>query len=173
MTRFCVRRLDSSSVDKIQTSGGMLAGFAGRCGLAVLIASGDLEQARKALEMLATGTEIKNVGMALYGCDPLQISAMILSASGCGRDAAYGTVTYSSSSTLDSAAGKDGTKSQAAWHSAFYITEYVRTARMEKIPSEIWERLNFRDDEAKKEVADKAKLALRRGHGWNWLSAGA
>lgn len=151
---------------------GMLAGFAGRCGLAVLIASGELDQARKALEMLATGAEIKNVGMALYGCDPLQISAMMLSASGCGRDAAYGTVSYSSSYSIGpTLTGDDGNKSQAAWHSAFLITEYVRTARTDKIPAEIWERLNFTDTVSRNELADKTKSALRRGHGWNWLSA--
>ncbi|MBN8548837.1 MAG: hypothetical protein J0M12_05945 [Deltaproteobacteria bacterium] len=151
---------------------GMLAGFAGRSGLAVLIASGDLEQARKALEMLATGAEIKNVGMALYGCDPIQISAMMLSASGCGRDAAYGTVSYSSAHSIELQAGADEAgKSQAAWHSAFLITEYVRTARLDKVPPEIWARLNFTDTVSKNNLADRAKNALRRGHGWNWLSA--
>lgn len=151
---------------------GMLAGFAGRCGLAVLIASGELDQARKALEMLATGAEIKNVGMALYGCDPIQISAMMLSASGCGRDAAYGTVSYSSSIPLKAAPdGDEVGRSQAAWHAAFFITEFVRTARSDKIPDAVWARLSFNDTVSKNNLADKTKLALRRGHGWNWLSA--
>lgn len=151
---------------------GMLAGFAGRCGLAILISSGDLEQARKALEMLATGAEIRAVGMSLYGCDPLQISAMTLSASGCGRDAAYGTVSYSASLSLPTVAEDDiALESQQAWHSAFLITEFIRTARFDKIPQSSWEHLGIWDDSTRAAVQEKAKAALRRGHGWNWLAA--
>lgn len=150
---------------------GMLAGFAGRCGLAMLISSGELDQARKALEMLATGAEIKNVGLALYGCDPLQISAMTLSASGCGRDAAFGTVSYSSaggSSSGDKIASAP--TSQKAWYAAFFITEHIRTGRSEKISSEIWDLLGISDDTVRASITEKSKLALRRGHGWNWLA---
>ncbi len=149
---------------------GMLAGFAGRCGLAILISSGDLEQARKALEMLATGAEIRTVGLSLYGCDPLQISAMTLSAAGCGRDAAYGTVSYSSSLAVTADTDESGAN-QRAWHAAFLITECIRTARLEKVSPEDWQALDFENQDDRKLVAEKSKAALRRGHGWNWLAA--
>lgn len=146
---------------------GMLAGFAGRCGLAILISSGDLDQARKALEMLATGAEIKDVGLALYGCDPLQISAMTLSAAGCGRDAAFGTVSYAGVAPA-TAAGLPSA-AQRSWYAAFYLCEYIRTGRSDKIPASIWNELGFTGSELKKEVEDRSRNALRRGHGWNWL----
>ena len=151
---------------------GMLAGFAGRCGLAILISSGDLDQARKALEMLATGAEIRAVGLSLYGCDPLQISAMTLSASGCGRDAAYGTVSYSSSLAVSSSADSSA-DNQRCWHAAFLITECVRTARIDKITQADWQALRFESDDNKNSLTEKSKSALRRGHGWNWLAANA
>jgi hypothetical protein len=145
---------------------GMLAGFAGRCGLAMLIASGELEQARRALEMLATGAEIKQVGMNLYGCDPLQVSAMTLSASGCGRDSAFGTVAYSSAGKVKDVSLTAG---QVGWQAAFTITECVRTSRIQDVPENLWDALNFCDQQQKDALIERAKICLRRGHGWNWL----
>lgn len=146
---------------------GMLAGFAGRCGLALLIASGDLEQARRALELLATGAEIKQVGLQIYGCDPLQISAMTLSASGCGRDAAFGTVAYS---TLGKAREVSPNATQIGWQAAFTVAECIRTNRVNEISEELWQALNYCDEAQRNELQAKAKTILRRGHGWNWLS---
>ncbi|MBX7145595.1 MAG: hypothetical protein K1X79_14180 [Oligoflexia bacterium] len=146
---------------------GMLAGFAGRCGLAILIASGDLEQARRALELLATGAEIKQVGLQIYGCDPLQISAMTLSASGCGRDAAFGTVAYS---TLGKTRESTPNATQVGWQAAFTVAECVRTNRLDDISEELWQSLNFCDETQRTELQAKAKQILRRGHGWHWLA---
>jgi hypothetical protein len=150
---------------------GMLAGFAGRCGLAILIAGGELEQARNALEMLATGAEIKQVGLSIYGCDPLQVSAMTLSASGCGRDSAFGTVAYSAAGKLGNAVSL--TAPQVSWQAAFMVTECIRVGKIEDVPEEHWSALQFDSEAARKELGDKAKIALRRGHGWNWLGAAA
>ncbi len=142
----------------------MIAGFAGRCGLAVLISSGELEDARRALEMLATGAEIRDVGLSVYKCDPLQVSAMTISASGCGRDAAFGTVSYASLNPMNVI----DNDYQMKWLAAFTICESVRTGRMDSIDSKLWSSLQF-DTEAIDTLGKKSKMIIRRGHGWQWL----
>lgn len=145
---------------------GMLAGFAGRSGLAVLISSGNLAQARAALELLATGAEIQGVGSDIYRCEPLQVSAMTLSAAGCGRDAALGTASFASPNPLE-AVGDD--PEQLKWLSAFAICEFIRAGTPERIPGEYWNALGFKNELAKVGVRDDAKKIARRGHGWPWL----
>jgi hypothetical protein len=147
---------------------GMLAGFAGRCGLGVLIGSGDLDRARRALEMLASGTDIKLVGLSVYQVDPLQVSAMILTASGCSRDASFGTVGYS----LERG---DGGKSivqnddQMRWLSAFGVIEGIRTGNAASVRPEHWEMMGIPDAKTQGEVVNELKRLLRRGHGWSWI----
>lgn len=144
---------------------GMLAGFASRCGLALLLASGDLDQARSALESLATGSEISQVGMQIYECDPLQVSAMMLSGSGCGRDAAYGTVSYAYKDSVSSVENME----QLKWLAAFTLTEKLRIGRDEDIDSKLWEALGITDESNRKELFTFSKKIVRRGHGWNWI----
>ena len=144
---------------------GMLAGFAGRCGLAILIATGDLDQARRALEMLASGTDIRDVGLAVYRCEPLQVSAMTLSAAGCGRDAAFGTVSFSAGDAL----GAVDSTTQLQWLAAFTIIERTRVGRESEIDARLWDALGFGTPEAQKELVTEVKQLVRRGHGWGWL----
>ena len=144
---------------------GMLAGFAGRCGLAILISSGDLEQARQTLERLATGAMIKQVGLSVYRTDPLQVSAMTLSASGCGRAAAYGTVSYASEEPFSVIEDDE----QLRWFAAFSLCEAVRMSHIEQVDQRIWHAMNFKDDPHKVALAEEAKKLVRRGHGWGWL----
>ncbi|MDC0357633.1 hypothetical protein OAO01_02375 [Oligoflexia bacterium] len=143
---------------------GMLAGFAGRCGLVILISTGELEEARTALEMLATGSEIRDVGNLIYKCDPLQVSAMTLSAAGCGRDAAFGTVSYALRHSAELVASAE----QLKWLSAFAITEGVRAGRASEVPQQFWEQLGFSEKD-REEIAVSSKRLVRRGHGWNWI----
>lgn len=145
----------------------MLAGFSGRTGLAILIASGELEQARSSLEMLAAGTRIEEVGMALYGCDPLQVSAMVLMAAGCGRDAAYGAARFASIN--DPVVETVETLDQRRWLASFTICEYLRTGRADEIAEEHWNALKFDQEELRDEIKKQAKQVARRGHEWNWL----
>ncbi|RMG39761.1 MAG: hypothetical protein D6719_12590 [Candidatus Dadabacteria bacterium] len=144
---------------------GMLAGFAGRCGLAITITSGDLDQARAALEMLATGTDIKEVGLAVYDCEPLQVSAMTLSAAGCGRDAAFGTVSYASEEP-ESVISNDEQKN---WLIAFSVIEKVRMGLGEQVPDEYWTWLGFNSEAERALLLDEARTITRRGHEWKWL----
>ena len=143
----------------------MLAGFAGRLGLAVLISSGSLEQAQRCLELLASGEGIQEVGRKVYKCDPLQVSAMTLTAIGCSRDAAFGTVSFASKNPLNIVQNKD----QMYWLAAFTITEKVRMGISEEVAPELWESLGFEDPEDQSALLDEAKGVIRRGHGWNWI----
>ncbi|MCB0332214.1 MAG: hypothetical protein KDD55_01875 [Bdellovibrionales bacterium] len=144
---------------------GMLAGFAGRAGLAVLIASSDLDCARQALELLANGKSIRDVGLIVYECDPLQVSAMILSAAGCGRDAAFGTVSYASPAARTIVANDE----QLRWLASFSVVENVRMNTPEAVGAEYWEVLGFEDEDEKAKLLDSAKKIIRRGHGWGWI----
>ncbi len=144
---------------------GMLAGFAGRAGLVIQIASGELEQARRALELLATGVEIRDVGLRLYSCEPLQVSAMTLSAAGVGRDAAIGTASYASGLT----GGGRHVAEQKRWLATFTVIEHLRMGTVSRVEEEHWMMLGFQDDSSRDEIMAVAKRAIRRGHGWGWI----
>jgi len=144
---------------------GMLAGFAGRSGLAILIASGELGQARKALEMLATGADISDVGYLVYGCDPLQVSAMALSASGCGKDAAHGTISYAALR----GAVQIQDEHQLCWLAAFSVVELVRMGREGEIESRFWTALGFDMAADYNKLIEEAVPMIKRGHTLMWL----
>ena len=131
-----------------------------------MIASGDLEQARKALEMLAAGAEISKVGLEVYECDPIQVSAMLLSATGCGRDAAFGTVSQVYSASIDEMSNEE----QRKWFAAFTIIDKVRIGQPDDIDPKLWSVLHFKDEAARQKVIDSAKKFVRRGHAWQWLA---
>lgn len=143
----------------------MLAGFSSRSGLAVLIATGELDQARRSLEMLAGGTSIADVGMAIYQCNPLQVSAMVLSAAGCGRDAAFGTVSYAHSSPMAMIENEQ----QLKWLAAFTIVDAVRTGTSSTVGDNLWNALGYEDQKERDQLVDVTKKLVRRGHNWHWL----
>jgi hypothetical protein len=144
---------------------GMLAGFAGRSGLALLIATGELEQARRALEMLAAGSEISTVGEKVYGVQPLQVSAMVLSAAGCGRDAAFGTVRYATPTLGRGEADSE----QFRWLSAFTITECIRTNRVHQVGDEYWEALGYMIGQDRGDLVAVTETMLCKGHTLPWI----
>lgn len=144
---------------------GMLAGFAGRAGLVVQMASGEVEQARIALDRLAQGALIKEIGLQIYQCEPLQVSAMLLSAVGCGRDAAFGTVAYSGSSSKHVVENEE----QQRWLSAFSIIENSRIGKMDRVTAQEWAGLGFEDPENIELVKQEARRLVRRGPSWVWL----
>ena len=144
---------------------GMLAGFAGRVGLVILIACGDEAQAQKALEEIASGADAKKVAHTHYGCDAMQVSAMTLSAAGCGRDCAFGTVNYA----MDRAGCLLPEAGQARWLAAFDITEHVRTGTTQQVGEDTWEFLQLTSTESREKLAAEAKKCIRRGHGWQWM----
>ncbi len=142
---------------------GMLAGFAGRAGLVIQVVSGDTGQAKSALDQLASGASLGEIGHKVYGCDPLQVSAMLLSASGCGKDAAFGVVRYSIQNN------EAENSEQKRWFSAFSAVECARMHKFGKIEEEDWSTLGFETRAKRDELADLSKKIVRRGHEWNWI----
>ncbi len=145
---------------------GMLAGFSGRAGLAILIATGDLEQARGALEELASGRDIGAVGLEIYGCDPLQVSALLLSVSGCGKDAAFGVVSYVSKEGVADLASPE----QRSWLACFGVCEKVRTGLADELTSEQWDILDYANKEDRSQLIDMARGLVREGSSWDWIA---
>lgn len=146
---------------------GMLAGFSGRSGLTILIASGTTEKAKEALMLMARGVDIRNVGLKVYDCEPLQVSALALTASGCNREAAFGTASYSNATTRkELEKGSEATR----WLAAFIVTENIRMGTSELIPDEQWNALGLEDEGSREEVLKHGRLLQRRGHGWDWMA---
>jgi hypothetical protein len=143
----------------------MLAGFSGRAGLAILLARADQSTASKTLERLASGESIGSVGQDLYGCDPLQVSAMMLSACGCGRDAAFGIVHYSVEKQLADVEND----SQRLWLAALMTIERVRLGRSDEVTEELWKALSYHGEDERVQLADMTKLLVRSGTDWSWL----
>lgn len=141
---------------------GMLAGFAARSGLAIQFAFGATADAEKALESLASGVDFHQVGLAVYGCDPLQVSAMALVAGGCGRDAAYGTAAYSVTSQHVAA------QTAYQWLAAFSVAESLRVGRGEQIQEAHWLSLGVMNY-SRDEICEASKRLVRYGHTWQWL----
>ncbi len=142
---------------------GMLSGFAGRCGLAIQVASGDSASASKALTGLASGKDMSKVCAEVYGCDPLQVAAVSLISGGCNHDIALGIATYNSTRR----AIKIGSD-QSRWLAAFDVVENLRMGRAAAVNASSWEELGF--DETSKEYLNKLVSQLQRvGHGWRWM----
>lgn len=145
---------------------GMLAGFSGRSGLAVLIATGTAEQAQEALEALSTGSVISAVGTKVYGAEPLQVSAMMLSAVGCGSDSAFGISSFIEHGELDLS---QVSGSRRTWLAAFTACEFLRSKRGDEISAEIWDELQIADSDAQSQLTLESIKLGRRGHTLTWL----
>lgn len=143
---------------------GMLAGFAGRCGLAVQIASGSLDDAQQALSGLAAGVEIGEVCRDVYGCDPLQVTALSLIAGGCSRDIAMGIAAYNSSDKKV----LPGTE-QYLWLKLFTVIEEIRMGFQGNVTEEDWAVLEIPAG-VQVEIAQRTRKIQRRGHGLRWIT---
>ena len=144
---------------------GMLAGFAGRCGLAILLSSGEAEKLTRALELLATGQEISQVGLELFNCDPLQVSAMLLSVAGCSRDAAFGTVSYA----LTNRSGLVDNEEQRRWLAVFAVVEAIRLGKSKKADDILWKTVGLANNKDREVILDEMRSLSRRGHSWQWM----
>jgi hypothetical protein len=144
---------------------GMLAGFAGRIGLAVLIATGSADQAQAAITLLAGGGRIEEVALELYGCEPLHISSMILSAAGCGKESVLGVAAF----TMASRQQVNLEPEQQRWLSALTVTERVRGGEHDSVDESAWNRMGYQSPEERAELVEIVGTLRRRGHGWNWM----
>lgn len=145
---------------------GMLAGFAGRAGLAVQISQGTFEQATETLERIAAGQSIQRIGREVYQAEPLQVSAMLLVASGCGRDAAYGVMAVAAPDLV----GQMGlNEEQERWRTSLRIMEEIRAGNLNGIPESDWKLLGCENSEEMMTLRSEIRQVTRRGHNWSWL----
>lgn len=142
---------------------GLLAGFCGRAGLAVQIAASDLNRSQKALEGLAAGMDIRVVGLNNFGCDPLQVSAIMLASAGVSTEAALGVAAFSNDGR-----GLTPKGMQQLWYAVFVITEHLRMNEPERIDPKHWRTIGY-DDLLRKELEVKVKSLLKKGHRWDWV----
>ena len=149
---------------------GMLAGFSSRIGFILSIAMGNEQQAKNALDQLAFGMSVREVGVNVYKCDPFQVSSMMLLASGCGRDAAIGTAGFFANTARGSerVIGEE-TAEERKWHVAFSVCECIRKQEENKITESDWEILGLASPLKREILVENAKEIIRRGHQWNWL----
>jgi len=143
---------------------GMVAGFAGRCGLAVQIASGDKDQAGRALAGMASGQDMGVICTAVYGCDPLEVAALTLISGGCSREIAFGISAYAS---REHEVPDD--RDQFLWYSLFSIVEGYRMGQTDTVPEKCWEALGFTPSR-RGELFEHVMNSQRKGHGWNWMT---
>ena len=143
---------------------GMVAGFAGRCGLAVQIASGDKDQAGRALAGMASGQDMGVICTAVYGCDPLEVAALTLISGGCSREIAFGISAYASRNHE-----VPDDRDQFLWYSLFSVVEGYRMGQTDAVPEKCWEALGF-TPARRGELFEHVMNSQRRGHGWHWLT---
>ncbi|NDC37698.1 MAG: hypothetical protein EBZ48_06555 [Proteobacteria bacterium] len=143
---------------------GMLAGFAGSLGFAILLAHGEEAQAQEAFEQLAQGATAQQVGLSVYGCDPVQVSAMTLSAAGCGRDCASGLVSHVSEEPSSQQA-----PGQLYWLAALSIISGISRNQPPAFDDESWDRLNLYPEALRAELVSLAQRTIRRGHSLQWI----
>jgi len=142
---------------------GLLAGFCGRAGLAVQIASSDAKVSQRALEGLAAGMDIRVVGLKTFGCDPLQVAAMMLASAGVSTEAAIGVASFS-----DDGRGVPTKGMQFLWLSTFAIVEYLRIDEPERIEPAYWKALGIDPGHKGEIIAEVSKLQ-KKGHRWDWI----
>jgi hypothetical protein len=143
----------------------MLAGFSGRAGLAVLLATGKQEQVAEATRQMATGQGIEGFSQELFGTLPLHVAAMVLSAVGCGREAVLGLGAYGMSQSQQQSLSVEARK----WLSTFQLVESLRIGKFEEIAEETWLALDFKDELARDKLKQTTDVLLKTGHMWGWM----
>jgi hypothetical protein len=143
----------------------MFAGFAGRVGLAVLIAHGSAEQAASAMKGLAAGRHVDEITLEIYGAASLHVAGMVLLAAGCGRDALIGIGAFGMSKAHQKLMHPDARQ----WLAAFSIIENLRAETSETISQELWASLGLQAESSQKELKETVATLMSTGHRWEWL----
>lgn len=154
-----------SVCDSFGPGRGMLVGFAGRIGLAILLASGTVEQAGLSLSGLAQGRQLDEITLEVYGTASLHVAGMVLLAAGCGRDALLGVGAYGMSRAHQRLMHPDSRR----WLAGFSIVENLRSGSVESIPEDLWLHLEFVRQAERVEMQEVVKMLLQKGHGWEWM----
>jgi hypothetical protein len=148
---------------RVSIGAGILVGFSGRAGLAIQLASGTEVQASEALKSMATGQDIGDTGMSIYGCDPLQVGALAMIAGGCNKAIASGISAFGDNRE-EVLIGSE----QYDWMLIFSFIEKLRIGKLDQISESDFEYLAINSDD-KKELQSKAKQVFRMGHNFDWL----
>lgn len=150
-------------VPQIGVGRALLAGFSGRAGLAIQLASGNEDEAKIALSGLATGKDIGQVCQDVYGCDSLQVAALSLVAGGVNKEIALGISSFNNG-------GKDliiGSE-QYKWFLIFSILENLRLNKLDSIPISYWSYFGVDSSSVDKIVKSTHKI-YRSGHKFSWI----
>ncbi|MCC6221558.1 MAG: hypothetical protein IT291_10000 [Deltaproteobacteria bacterium] len=143
---------------------GMLAGFSGRAGLVIQIATGTKKQCTRALEHMARGVPMRNVCFKIYGCDPLEVAAISLVASGCGRDSALG---IAGASMKNNTVVSD--PNQFLWLAVTSLVEHLRMGTPSEVDEKCWNAFGY-SDKRRKDIIETIRRLQRKKHGWNWIT---
>lgn len=144
---------------------GLLAGFMGHVGLAILIATGDEGRAGAVIDDLSQGRDVGEICQELYGCHPLHVGGMLLSAIGCGGNACFGVVAFLSSTPLDIVSNYE----QRHWLASLTIIEAVRNGTLEAVHDDHWQVLNIDNRERREQILKASRPYVRVDHGLHWL----
>jgi hypothetical protein len=144
---------------------GLLAGFVSRIGLAVLIASGDEERAQAVFEDVSIGNDLGQVSRQLYGCHPLHVGGMLLSAIGCGGNACFGLVAFLSANPLEIISNFE----QRQWLASLTIIEAIRNDSISEVALDHWEVLNLDSSDRRDQLVKASRSYVRVDHGLHWL----
>jgi hypothetical protein len=142
---------------------GLLAGFSGRMGIVLLLATGNHQKAARTLQLLADGQTLRTVGIDIFGVDPLHVSAVTLLSAGFGLDAACGIVAFNTPSLVAT------NTIQEEWQSAFSIVEHSRLGQFGKISEKNWNTFGLTSHEKKDEFRRQVNNYSRKGHLFEWL----
>ena len=144
---------------------GMLTGFVSQVGLAILIASADEERAQAVFEDVSVGLDVGEVCRQLYGCHPLHVGGMLLSALGCGGNACFGLVAALSSTPLEIVSNFE----QRQWLASLTIIEAIRKGVVDDVKQEHWEALSLDSRECRDHIIKVSRPYIRIDHGLHWL----
>lgn len=143
---------------------GLLSGFAAQIGFAILVACADKKQAAETMEKLSSGHASSVIGTTIYGCEPIQISAMLLAACGCGPDAANGIAM--SGAKIAEIEQLEGSRS--LWAASGYAVEELRKGKVMNISPKLCSILEIGQPELDS-LNKKAIKIARAGHSWQWI----
>lgn len=143
---------------------GMLAGYFLKIGLPVLMALGSPEEQRRSLSLLAEGKDAEEVGLAVYGCGPLQFSALLASLIGASADAARGLISLANNSE----SLPEGRQARE-WYCAYRLIQHLGQESINDQPEMLWDELGILDPSGRSIILDSIDKQLQKPCSWEWL----
>jgi hypothetical protein len=142
----------------------MIAGFASRAGLTILLATGDENQAVRSVQAISEGRPLNKIGLEIYGIEPMHLSAHLLLQSGTGTDSALGMLAYNSDYFIAT------DENQKNWEAAYSLIEAARLGIYNRVKKEQWELFNLNEKNRRSDIEKIALQLNQTGHTFSWLS---